>query len=61
MSAGAPARGRFSLRRLLFSGEGWPYTLVPFIPIAVALELAHASATLVFVGLRRSASSPPPR
>ena len=29
--------------------EGWPYLLVPFIPIAIALELAHASATLIFV------------
>ena len=48
MSAGAPSRGRFSLRRFLFSGEGWPYTLVPFIPIAVVLELTHASASLVF-------------
>jgi Ca2+:H+ antiporter len=32
----------------LFSGEGWPYLLVPFIPIAVALELAHAAPELVF-------------
>jgi Ca2+:H+ antiporter len=37
------------MRRFLFSGDGWPYLLVPFIPIAIALELAHASATLVFV------------
>src|SRR5919107_666949 len=48
MTAGAPAR-RFNLRRFLFSGEGWPYLLVPFIPIAIALELAHADATLVFI------------
>ena len=33
---------------LLFSGEGWPYLLVPFIPLAVALELAHAGAGVVF-------------
>jgi Ca2+:H+ antiporter len=32
----------------LFSGDGWPYLLLPFIPIAVVLELAHASPTLVF-------------
>ena len=32
----------------LLSGEGWPYLLVPFIPIAVALELAHASPALIF-------------
>ncbi|HEU4899255.1 MAG TPA: cation transporter, partial [Actinomycetota bacterium] len=31
------------------SGEGWPYLLVPFIPVAVALELLHAGATPVFV------------
>ena len=40
---------RFDLRRFLFSGSGWPYVLVPFIPIAIALELAHASASIVFV------------
>jgi Ca2+:H+ antiporter len=48
MTAGA-SKGRFDLRRFLFSGEGWPYLLVPFIPIAIALELAHASASLVFI------------
>src|SRR4051794_2704772 len=32
----------------LVSGQGWPYLLVPFIAIAVALEVAHASATLIF-------------
>ena len=48
MSAGAPSGG-FDLRRFLLSGTGWPYLLVPFIPIAIALELAHAEATLVFV------------
>ncbi len=35
-------------RQFLFSGSGWPYLLVPFIPIAVALEIAHAEATLIF-------------
>jgi len=34
--------------RFLLSGQGWPYLLVPFIPLAVALELAHAEATLIF-------------
>jgi Ca2+:H+ antiporter len=38
----------FNLRRFLLSGSGWPYLLVPFIPIAVGLELAHAEATLIF-------------
>jgi Ca2+:H+ antiporter len=36
-------------RRFLLSGEGWPYLLVPFIPIAIALDLAHASASVIFV------------
>src|SRR5215213_7394211 len=48
MSAGAPERG-FNLRRFLLSGSGWPYLLVPFIPIAVVLELAHASASTIFI------------
>jgi Ca2+:H+ antiporter len=34
--------------RFLLSAQGWPYLLIPFIPVAVALELAHASAGLVF-------------
>jgi Ca2+:H+ antiporter len=38
----------FNLRRFLLSGEGWPYVLIPFIPIAVALRFADADATLVF-------------
>jgi Ca2+:H+ antiporter len=37
-----------NLRRWLFSAEGAPYILVPFIPIAVILEIVHAPATLVF-------------
>ncbi len=36
------------LRRFLLSGSGWPYLLVPFIPIAIVLELAHADAVLIF-------------
>jgi Ca2+:H+ antiporter len=42
------AQASFNLRRFLLSGDGWPYFLVPFIPIAVALELTHASASIVF-------------
>ncbi len=41
----APAR---SPSRFLLSAQGWPYLLVPFIAVAVALELAHASPTLIF-------------
>jgi Ca2+:H+ antiporter len=48
MAQGAPTRSGFSLRRFLLSGEGWPYLLVPFIPIAVALELGHAGAVVIF-------------
>jgi Ca2+:H+ antiporter len=36
------------VRRFLLSGAGWPYLLIPFIPIAVALDLAGAGAALVF-------------
>ncbi|MDP8967628.1 MAG: calcium/proton exchanger, partial [Actinomycetota bacterium] len=35
-------------RRFLFSGSGWPYLLVPFIPIAILLELSHAEASIIF-------------
>ena len=35
--------------QFLRSAQGWPYLLTPFIPIAVVLEFAHASAGLIFV------------
>jgi Ca2+:H+ antiporter len=34
--------------RFFLSPDGWPYLLVPLIPIAVVLELTHASATVIF-------------
>ena len=34
--------------RFLTSAQGWPYLLVPFIAVAVVLELTHASPTLIF-------------
>jgi Ca2+:H+ antiporter len=37
------------VRRFLLSGSGWPYLLVPFIPIAIAVDIAHADAVLIFV------------
>ena len=38
------------LRRFFFSGSGWPYLLVPFIPAAIALEIfAHEEYTLIFL------------
>jgi Ca2+:H+ antiporter len=36
------------MRRLLFSSEGWPYLLVPFIPIAVVFEFGHIGAVPTF-------------
>jgi Ca2+:H+ antiporter len=40
---------RFSLRRFLLGGQGWPYLLVPFIPIAVVLDFAlNANPALIF-------------
>ena len=37
-----------ALRSFLLSGQGWPYLLVPFIPIAIVLEIAHAGAVAIF-------------
>jgi Ca2+:H+ antiporter len=44
----AETSGGFNLPRFLLSGDGWPYLLVPFIPIAIVLELAHAEAAIIF-------------
>jgi Ca2+:H+ antiporter len=46
--AGKAPAGAGGIGRFLLSGSGWPYLLVPFIPIAILLELAHAEATLIF-------------
>ena len=35
--------------RFLFSAQGWPYLLTPFLPLAVVLELTHAEAGVIFV------------
>jgi Ca2+:H+ antiporter len=44
-----PERGAIAqARRFLLSGSGWPYLLVPFIPIAILLELNHAEAAIIF-------------
>jgi Ca2+:H+ antiporter len=42
------AQRRFNLRRFLLSGQGWPYLLVPFIPLALALDVGGAPAEVVF-------------
>jgi Ca2+:H+ antiporter len=34
--------------RFLLAPQGWPYLLVPFIPVAIALEVAGAAAGFVF-------------
>src|SRR5947209_2045270 len=34
--------------RFLTAGAGWPYLLVPFIPLAIALDIVSASPTVVF-------------
>src|SRR4051812_15418792 len=49
MSSPASRPGRRSARQFLMGAEGWPYLLTPLIPIAVVLELAHASAAVIFV------------
>jgi Ca2+:H+ antiporter len=41
-------KGRGRIGGFLFSAQGWPYLLTPFIPAAVGLELAHAAPTLIF-------------
>ena len=33
----------------LLTAQGWPYLLVPFIAVAIALDLANASATAIFI------------
>jgi Ca2+:H+ antiporter len=35
--------------RFLLTAQGWPYLLTPFIVVAIVLEFAHASATILFV------------
>ncbi|MGZ4268860.1 MAG: calcium/proton exchanger [Solirubrobacteraceae bacterium] len=39
---------RTGLGGFLLSGPGWPYLLVPFIPIAIVLDVASASPVAVF-------------
>ena len=41
-------RGPSLGREFLLGPDGWPYLLVPFIPLAVFLEFGHASPTLIF-------------
>jgi len=43
------ASPRWNLRRFLLSGQGWPYLLLPFIPLAVVLDAVGADASAIFV------------
>jgi len=36
-------------RPFLLTGEGWPYLLVPLIPVAILLDFAHADAVPIFI------------
>lgn len=45
----ADERARRGFLRFVLSTEGWPILLVPFIPIAIILELAHGGATAIFL------------
>ena len=45
MPAEAPPRRGLSF---LLRSDGWPYLLVPFIPIAIVLDLVHADAVVIF-------------
>src|ERR671932_1230904 len=43
-----PVWSRDPMPRFLMTSEGWPYLLVPFIPIAVVFEFAHVGAVPTF-------------
>jgi Ca2+/H+ antiporter len=52
-AAQAPRPGGVGgLRRFLLSGSGWPYLLVPFIAIAIALELTHDGESTWYEGVQ---------
>jgi Ca2+:H+ antiporter len=44
----AAEKGRRSFISWLLGAEGWPYMLAPAIPVAVVLELVHASDVAIF-------------
>ena len=46
MANDRPDRARGA--RFLFTAQGWPYLLVPLIPVAIALDLANAPAEAIF-------------
>jgi Ca2+:H+ antiporter len=46
--ADTSARRRRTLTGFLMSGEGWPYLLLPLIPLAVLFEILDAGSALIF-------------
>ena len=46
---GAPTPRTPPINARFFLGQGWPYLLAPFIPVAIALDVGGASEALVFV------------
>ena len=59
--SGERGRGHFNLRHFLFSGQGWPYLLVPFIAIAIVLDLLARRPRSSSSSRRRWASCRPRR
>jgi len=47
-SPGGPPPHKKGLLGRVITRDNWPYALVPMIPIAVVLELVHASASIIF-------------
>jgi Ca2+:H+ antiporter len=41
-------RSPAGLGRFLATSDGWPYALVPFIPLAIIFDLAHLPAPVIF-------------
>jgi len=46
VTVGASRRG--GLGAFLASGQGWPYLLLPFLPLAIVLDVVNAAAAAVF-------------
>jgi Ca2+:H+ antiporter len=43
-----PRAQQSALRRILLSSDGWPFMLVPFIPIAIVLDVIGVSPVAIF-------------
>jgi Ca2+:H+ antiporter len=49
VSSSTSRSGRPRTARWIVGAEGWPYLLTPLIPIAIVLEVAHASDVAIFI------------